>query len=322
MEFRGVIPANILPFDAELAIDEAAYRKHLEWLASIPGVTAITCNGHAAEVTSLSREERRKALALATETLAGRTPVIAGIYADNHRHARELARDAAAEAVDALLIMPPNALAYDASPEVAYHHVAEIADAVSLPLVVFEYPAWTGLQYDTETLLRLCEIPSVAAVKEWSLDIGVHERNHRALQGLDRPVALLTSFSTHLLPALVSGADGILSGHGSVIAGLQAQLFEAVAGGRLGEARRLYERVQHLTRVIYRHPMVDMYARMKEHLVMLGHGLSPAVRPPLRPVTEDERRELRRALEVAGLLTAGAERPAGTEGTKGTKGAA
>lgn len=303
MDLRGVIPANVLPFDRELAIDEPAYRKHLDWLVSIPGVAGITCNGHAAEVTSLSRDERRRALSIAVETVAGRVPVIAGIYAENYRQARELARDAAAEETDALLVMPPNALAYDASPEGAYRHFAEVADAVTLPLVVFEYPASTGLQYDTETLLRVCGIPSVAAVKEWSLDIRIHERNYRALKSLDRPVSLLTSFSTNLLPALVSGADGILSGHGSVIAELQVRLFDAVAECRLDEARRLYERVQHLTAVIYRHPMVDMYARMKEHLIMLGHELSSVVRPPLSPVTEEERRELRRALVRAGLLT-------------------
>jgi 4-hydroxy-tetrahydrodipicolinate synthase len=302
MELRGVIPASILPFDEDLAIDETAYRKHLVWLTSIPGVTAITCNGHAGEVASLSRNERRRVISIAVETLAHRMPVISGIYAENHRDARELARDAEAEGADALLVLPPNVLAYGASPEVAYRHFAEIAEAVPLPLIVFVYPAWTGLQYDSDTLVRICTIPHVTAVKEWSLDVRVHERNYRAVKSLDRPVALLTSFSTNLLPALVSGADGILSGHGSVIADMQVRLFDAVASGLLAEAHALYERVQRLTAVIYRHPMVGMYARMKEHLIMLGHELSPAVRPPLTRVSDDEWHELRQTLLDTGLL--------------------
>jgi 4-hydroxy-tetrahydrodipicolinate synthase len=118
-------------------------------------------------------------------------------------------------------------------------------------------------------------------------------------------VALLTSFSTNLLPALVSGADGILSGHGSVIADLHARLLAEVRQGDLAAAHRSYERIQHLTRVIYRPPMANMYARMKEHLVMLGHELSPAVRPPLEPVGEPERQQLRQALVDAGLCSAG-----------------
>jgi len=56
--FHGVIPANILPFKADLSIDESAYRRHLSWLANSRGVTAIVVNGHAAEVSSLSRQER------------------------------------------------------------------------------------------------------------------------------------------------------------------------------------------------------------------------------------------------------------------------
>lgn len=84
MEFRGAVPANILPFDEELEIDEPAYRKHLDSLASVPGVGGITCNGHAGEVTSLSRDEQRRAASIAVETVAGRVPVVSGIYAENH----------------------------------------------------------------------------------------------------------------------------------------------------------------------------------------------------------------------------------------------
>src|SRR5213596_59997 len=65
--FSGVMPASLLPFTADLAIDEPAFRKHLRWLADTRGVTGIVANGHAADVSSLSREERRRALAIARE---------------------------------------------------------------------------------------------------------------------------------------------------------------------------------------------------------------------------------------------------------------
>ena len=63
VKFHGIIPANLLPFHADFSIDEPDYRRHLSWLAGVAGVTAITCNGHAAEVSSLTREERQRALA-------------------------------------------------------------------------------------------------------------------------------------------------------------------------------------------------------------------------------------------------------------------
>lgn len=302
MKLDGVIPANILPLREDLSIDEAAYRKHLHSLAVTPGVVGVTCNGHAAEVASLSRPERRRAVAIAAEEVKGDVTLIAGIHAENYLQAIELARDAQAEGAEALLVFPPPVLALGGGQQVAYRHFAELAGAVPLPLIAFSYPRFTGMAYEPDTLARICSIESVAAVKEWSLDLPAHERTRDMLRGLDHPVALLTSFSTNLLPALASGADGILSGHGSVIAGLQAQLLAEVRSADLAAASRTYGKIQHLTKVIYRAPMANMYARMKEHLIMLGHELTPAVRPPLEPVGEAERQQLRQALADAGLL--------------------
>jgi|SRR5579884_826531 4-hydroxy-tetrahydrodipicolinate synthase len=300
--FKGAIPANILPLNDDFSIDEACYRRHIEWLASQPGVGGITCNGHAAEVAALSRDERRRVLATAVETVNGRMPVICGIYAENYLQAREYARDAQSEGASGLLIFPPNALLFGGKPEMAVQHFAEVASAVPLPLVVFMYPAYTRMQYDLETLLRICEVPTVAAVKEWSLDVRVYERNLRAVRALGRPIAMLSSFSTNLLPSLTLGADGILSGHGAVIADLQAELLEAVWGHDEAGAARLYERIQKLTAVVYRDPMADMYTRMKEQLVMLGRIDRAVARPPLTPLDEAERTSLRQALYDAGLM--------------------
>jgi 4-hydroxy-tetrahydrodipicolinate synthase len=305
LRLRGSIPANVLPFTEDLEIDEANYRRHLDWLASRKGVGGITCNGHAGEVSTLSREERRRAVAIAAETVNRRVPLIAGVYAENATQAIEFGRDAQAEGADALLVFPPNALLFGGTPEMAIRHFASLAEAVPLPLVLFMYPAFTRMQYDEETLLRICEtVPSVVAVKEWSLDIRIYERNLRALRSLGRHVALLSSFSTNLLPSLELGADGILSGHGSVIADLQAELLEAVWQHDASRAHALYERIQKLTRVIYRDPMVDMYTRMKEQLVMLGRQERAIVRPPLLPLGDRERSALRQALVDAELLAA------------------
>src|SRR5437762_10513115 len=95
--FQGCMPANLLPFTADLEIDEPAYRRHLRWLADADGVTGIVANGHASEVSSLLRDERRRSLAIALDEVAGKVPVVAGIYADGTREAVEVARDARAE---------------------------------------------------------------------------------------------------------------------------------------------------------------------------------------------------------------------------------
>jgi len=302
LQLKGSIPANILPLDGDYHIDEASYCRHVDWLASRPGVGGITCNGHAAEVSALSRDERRRAVALAVEAVAGRVPVIAGVYAENYRQASPYARDAEAEGAAGLLIFPPNALLFGGKPDMAIRHFAGIAEAVPLPMVVFMYPAYTRMQYDVETLLRICEVPTVVAVKEWSLDLRVYERNLRAIRALGRPISMLSSMSPNLLPSLALGADGILSGHGAVIADLHADLLQAVRSHDHAAAGALYERIQKLTAVIYRDPMVDMYCRMKEQLVMLGRIERALARPPLVPLDDRERAELRQSLVDAGLL--------------------
>lgn len=303
VKFSGVMPANILPFKADLSIDEPAYRRHLRWLADTPGVTGIVANGHAAEVSSLSREERKRALAIALDEIAGQCPVIAGVYADGTQEAVELARDAGALGASGVLVFPPTLFMWGAQvkPDMAVRHFSEIAEKADLPIVVFEYPPASGIGYAPETLARLAQIPQVAGVKDWSNDIVAFEANLRALRATGRPVAMLSSFTMSLMASFLLGADGAISGMGSVAADLQAELFEACAKGDLEGARRVNDRLDPLVRVFYAPPFVDMHNRMKEALVLLGRIPAAHVRPPLTPVSDVERGSIGRALAAAGL---------------------
>jgi 4-hydroxy-tetrahydrodipicolinate synthase len=304
MRFGGVIPANLLPFRADLTIDEAAYRRHLSWLANTKGVTGITVNGHAAEVSSLSRDERRHALAIALDEVAGKVPLIAGIYTDGTQEAVELARDAKAGGAAGILVFPPTLFMWGAQvkPEMVLRHFTTIADAVDLPIVVFEYPPASGIGYSPETLAELAKLPSVAAVKDWSNDIVAFEQNLRAIRQTGRPVAVLSSFTMSLFATFVLGADGCISGMGSIAADLQAELFEAVQQGDLARARTINDRLDPLVRVFYAPPFVDMHNRMKEALALLGRIPAAHVRPPLTPVNDEERARIRLALKASGLL--------------------
>jgi len=304
MRFQGCMPANLLPFTADLRIDEAAYRAHLRWLADTQGVTGIVANGHAAEVSSLSRDERRRALAIALDEVAGKVPVIAGVYSDGTQEAVELARDARAAGVAGLLVFPPTLFMWGArqKPDMVLRHFSMLADAVDVPLIVFEYPPASGIGYSPETLAELCKIPSVAGVKDWSNDIVAYENNLRAVRGSGRPVAMLSSFTMSLMATFFLGADGCISGMGSVAADLQAALLAAVKAGDLAVAHAINERLAPLVAVFYAPPFVDMHNRMKEALVILGRIPVAHVRPPLSPVSEDERDRIRLALRAAGLL--------------------
>jgi len=303
LRFSGVMPANLLPFKADLSIDEAAYRRHLRWLADTRGVTGIVANGHAAEVASLSREERQRALSIALDEVGGACPVVAGVYSDGTAEAVELARDAKAAGAAGVLVFPPTLFMWgaQAKPDMALRHVEEIAAKADLPIVVFEYPPASGIGYAPETLARLAAIPQVVGVKDWSNDIVAFERNLRALRATGRPVAMLSSFTMSLMATFLLGADGAISGMGSVAADLQAELFAACQKGDLDGARRLNDRLDPLVRVFYAPPFVDMHNRMKEALVLLGRLPAAHVRPPLTPVAPAEREAIRAALAAAGL---------------------
>src|SRR5437764_4283303 len=303
LRFSGVMPANVLPFTSDLAIDEPAYRRHLRWLADTRGVTGIVANGHASEVSSLTREERKRSLAIALDEVGGACPIIAGVYSDGTQEAVDLARDARDAGAAGVLVFPPTLFMWGAQlkPDMVLRHFSEIASRADLPIVVFEYPPASGIGYAPETLGRLCEIPQVAGVKDWSNEIVAFERNLRAIRATGRPVAVLSAFTMSLMASFLLGADGAISGMGSVTADLQAELFAACQKGDLEGARAINERLEPLVSVLYAPPFVDMHNRMKEALVLLGRIPAAHVRPPLTPVSPSEREAIRRAVEAAGL---------------------
>ena len=302
LTFSGIMPANILPFTADLAIDEPAYRAHLRWLADTPGVTGIVANGHAAEVASLSREERKRALAIALDEVAGACPIVAGVYSDGTAEAVELAKDARAAGAAGILLFPPTLFMWgaQAKPDMAVKHYSEVA-AVGVPIIAFEYPPASGIGYLPETLARIAQIPQVVGVKDWSNEIVAFEQNLRAVRGTGRPVAVLSSFTMSLMASFLLGADGAISGMGSVTADLQAELFTACQKGDVDGARRINDRLEPLVRVFYAPPFVDMHNRMKEALVILGRIPAAYVRPPLTPIPAAERDAIARALKEARL---------------------
>jgi 4-hydroxy-tetrahydrodipicolinate synthase len=302
LTFSGIMPANILPFKADLSVDEPAYRAHLRWLADTPGVTGIVVNGHAAEVASLSREERRRTLAIALDEVAGSCPIVAGVYTDGTAEAVELARDARAAGAAGVLLFPPTLFMWgaQAKPDMVLKHYTEVA-TVGLPIIAFEYPPASGIGYSPETLARIAQIPQVAGVKDWSNEIVAFEQNLRAIRATGRPVAILSSFTMSLMASFLLGADGAISGMGSVTADLQAELFAACQKGDLDGARRINDRLEPLVRVFYAPPFVDMHNRMKEALVLLGRIPAAHVRPPLTPIPAAERAAIARALALARL---------------------
>ncbi|MGB7177651.1 MAG: dihydrodipicolinate synthase family protein, partial [Xanthobacteraceae bacterium] len=211
----------------------------------------------------------------------------------------------------ALLVFPPAPFTLGQSPAMAIEHFKRIAAASNLPIIVFQYPLQTGQGYPRDTLLKMVEdVPTIRAIKDWAGNVPQHEMHIRELQGLKRPVNVLTTHSAWLFSSLVLGCNGLLSGSGSVIADLQSALFKAVKADDLAAARQLNDRIYPLAKVFYAEPWADMHNRMKEALVLLGKLPRAVVRPPLVKIGRAEIDCIRAALIEAGLLDAKAARDA------------
>src|ERR671939_1369420 len=306
-EPAGVIPATLLAFHDDLSIDEAETRRHLAHVAATRGISAITVNGHSSEVHACSFGEEQRLRAMALDEVGDRRPLVNGVYADGSLEAARIARMAAAEGASALLVFPPNSMSMGGQlrPEMALAHFGRIADSCDLPLILFQYPAPSGLGYPFDTLMRLVdEVPSIRPIKDWCADPMLHERHIRTLQSLPRPVTVLTTHSAWLMASLTMGANGLLSGAGSVVADLQVRLFEAVQAKDLAAAQAVNDRLYPLQQAFYAPPFLDMHNRMKECLVLLGRLERAVVRPPLMKLSAAEIERLRRAIDEARLARA------------------
>jgi len=301
---RGVIPATLLILGPDLSINATATRKHLRDCALVPGVSAVTVNGHASEVHACTVQEQERILADSVDEVGDRVPVINGIYADGSLEAARLAAMAHKGGASALLVFPPNTMSMGGQlrPEMALAHFRRIADATDLPLICFQYPMASGLGYPFDTLLRLFDaVPTIRAIKDWSNDAMLHEKHIRTFQNLPRPVNVLTTHSAWLMASLSMGANGLLSGAGSVIADLQVALFRAIEAQDLKRAQAINDRIYPLAQAFYAPPFLDMHNRMKEALVLLGRVEAAYVRPPLVKISDAEIERLRQALAAAGV---------------------
>ena len=292
---RSVIPAALTPFTAELQLSRPDFRRHLNALANVRGVTAIMVNGAAGEDAALSRDERRSLVAEAISAVGDRTPIIAAV-----RELRgdpdlgALAKDAAAEGASALMIMPPpnkDDLAWEGA-RIRFNRIFEATD---LPVAVYH------TAYATETLAQIAALPAVFAIKEGGGDPAAFAQNQRAVRAVRADLALWSTNSRWLLADLALGADGVLSGMGSVTADWHVALVDAVAKSDLAAARKINERMHPLVAAFYR-PGQNPHTRMKYALAQIGRLSFAGVRPPLKPLDEAERRIVDQALRETGLL--------------------
>jgi 4-hydroxy-tetrahydrodipicolinate synthase len=305
---RGVMPACLLPMMEDFSIDTTSLAKHARDVAGVPGVQGIVINAHASEVSSCTFEEQERILAATVDAVGDRTHVIQGVYPEGSLEAARVAKMARRGGASALLVFPPGIFSGGANlrPDVVLNHYRYIAEASDLPLIIFQFRV-ADLGHSHEVLHRLVdEIPTICGIKDVSDHPVFLEKTVRELQQGPRRITVFTAHNPWLLPSLVTGCDGIISGSGSTIADLQVALFDAVQANDLEAARRHADRLYVTSGIFYTPPRIDQHNRMKEAQVALGRLPRAVVRPPLLKLTPAEIDRIRTGLEVAGIRPEGA----------------
>lgn len=303
IDLRGVIPAIVTPMTSSGNVDLATLRRYIEWLVP-QGPVALAVNVDTGEGPHLTADEKSVILETVVQAAAGRCRVVAGIAGPSTALGASNARAARAAGADALLIFPiPAYLGTPLNPEVPYRYHAAIAEAVDLPLILFNLqPKLGGVLFTTEILHKLITIPSVVAIKEASFDAMAFLAVKMAIKTAGRPITLLTGNDNFIYESYVLGAQGALLGFATLATREQVDMLAAWQRCDLAQAEALGERLQRLADVIFGPPVTDYRARTKAALVMLGVLENSIVRPPLLPVSADEEQRVRQALNAAGLL--------------------
>ncbi len=302
---RGIIPATVLPMTEECKMDTTSMKSYYDWLIE-QGVCAVAVNADTGEGPHLYPEEKREVLEKVVEIVNGRVSVIAGLTAMFTDQAIQQAKEAEAIGADGLLMFPiPAFRGRPQSTEQIYAYHAAIADAVDLPMVLFQLQdALGGVEFEDSTLLRLSTIENVVAIKEASFDALKFVRTVAALNAGPRPITFLTGNDNFICESFILGAQGALIGFGTVATSLQVEAFHAAMEKDFIKTMEVGRKIQPLVDATFGPPVRNYRARLKEVLVMQGVIERATVRPPLMPVSDEEREAIRQALERMELLPA------------------
>jgi 4-hydroxy-tetrahydrodipicolinate synthase len=290
--FKGSIPALVTPFDDDGAIDEKAFRAHVEWQIE-EGSTGLVPVGTTGESPTLSHEEHKRVIELCIEVAAGRVPVMAGAGSNSTHEAVDFARHAEQAGADGILVVTP----YYNKPNQRglYEHYAAIARAVTLPIFIYNIPGRSIIDMLPETMARLhAEFPHIAGVKDATARVDRVSEQRAAcgsefiqLSGED---ATALGFNAH-------GGVGCISVTANVAPRLCADFQSAMLQGDFRKALGLQDRLMPLHRALFIEPNP---AGAKYALSKLGR-MKNIQRKPLVPVEAATAERLDEALRHAGL---------------------
>ena len=290
--FKGSLVALITPMRPDGSMDEEAYARFVDWQIR-EGSEGVVPVGTTGESPTLSHKEHERAVEIAVEVAKGRVPVIAGAGSNSTEEAISLTRHAKAAGATAALIVTP----YYNKPtqEGLYLHFKAIADAVDLPIIVYNIPPRSVVDMSVETMARLAQHPNIVGVKDATMNLTRPLHTRRAC---GREFCQLSGEDHTAVAFLAAGGDGCISVTANVAPRLCREMHAAWQQGRAQDAITIQDRLLPLHDAMFAETSP---APVKFAASLLGHS-SEKCRLPLAPLAEATRAKMRSAMTEVGLL--------------------
>lgn len=289
-QFAGLSVAMVTPF-RNGEVDYALLEEHVEFQVRA-GTTCLCPVGTTGESPTLSHPEHREVIAAVIKAAAGRIKVMPGTGSNSTQEALELTRWAAQVGADAALVVAP----YYNKPtqEGFYRHFKALAEAVDIPICIYNIPGRTGKNVEPETILRLAEFPNIAMVKEAT---GSLDQVSQIICGSD--LTVLSGDDSLTLPILSVGGRGVISVIGNIVPQEMIQLTAAWDRGDIATAQALHKKLFPLAKEML--GLATNPIPIKAAMRLLGRDTGE-LRLPMTPLSPEEENRLRQTLRTFGLL--------------------
>ncbi|GAO42123.1 dihydrodipicolinate synthase family protein [Flavihumibacter petaseus] len=289
INWSGVFPALLTPFDSNDKVDFAMYKTNLDAQISA-GVDGIIIGGSLGEASTLLNQEKKELLIYSKELVPSGFPVLVNIAEQSTADAVALAREAEANGADGLMLLPP--MRYKSSDEETVAFFKAVADSTSLPIMIYNNPVDYKIEVTLDMFESLADRPNIQAVKESTRDT---VNITRMINRFGDRFKILTGVDPLALESLVLGADGWVAGLVDAFPRETVAIFRLVKAGRIDEAVRIYRWFMPLLELDI-HPKLVQYIKLAA--VATGIG-SETVRTPRLPLTGAERTSVLKTINDA-----------------------
>ena len=290
--FRGTFVAIVTPF-TNGQIDEQGLVDLIEFHIA-NGTHGIVPCGTTGESATMSHEEHHRVVELTVKTVAGRVPVLAGSGSNSTAEAIELTRHARESGADGVLMVSPY---YNKpSQEGIYQHYRAVAEAVNIPIILYNVPSRTSSNILPATVARLAEVPGIAGIKEATGDMNQVSEVIRLCRD---DFAVLSGDDFTSMVTVLLGGTGVISVTSNVAPKDMAGMMDAALAGDLPRAKKLHYRLFPLMQAMFydTNPVPA-----KKTLELMGRIKSGAPRLPLAPMNDEALARLKAALTAYGLI--------------------